>query len=288
MFKKSTSSFLLFLPVAILVSCSSDNQNKEIQTVVDTTISEQTTKDTVDAFTHFKYEMVISNIPFPFELLDKLYSAQISFVEENMNPASNLSKYNQSNAKALGLGVYGADLAYAVTYEQFQQIGAYVKNTKKLAEELNIPLAFNQEMMDRYNKFKGNKDSLAKVVYDSYNQVDKTLKNNERIGMAGLVVVGSWLEGVYLTTKSFVNAANHEGKKEVYEIILQQKNHLENIIKLLEEFKNEKPFAEILTDLNEIKAVYANLLKGTEISEKELILLQQKVEKLRTTFVSGM
>jgi hypothetical protein len=270
----------------IVVSCSNDNQNKEIQNIVDTT-SVKTT-DTVDSFTQFKYDMVISNIPFPFEMLEKLYTSKISFSQNLMNPSSNISKYSQFNSKALGLGVYGADLAYAVTYEQFQQIGSYVKNTKKLAEELNIPLAFNQDMMDKYSKFKDNKDSLAKVVYDSYTEVDKTLKSNERIGMAGLVVTGSWLEGLHLTTKALLNAPNHENKKYVYEVIWQQKLHLDNIIKLLDEFKNEKLFASILTDLNEIKSIFTNLEKGTEINEKELINLQQKVEKLRNKFVEGM
>jgi len=283
---KTTFRFLIVLGLFVIASCSSDNQNKEIQNIIDTTAVKTT--DSVDSFTQFKYDMVISNIPFPFEMLEKLYTSKISFSQNLMNPSANISKYSQFNSKALGLGVYGADLAYAVTYEQFQQIGSYVKNTKKLAEELNIPMAFNQDMMDKYTKFKDNKDSLAKVVYDSYTEVDKTLKNNERIGMAGLVVTGSWLEGLHLTTKALLNAPNHEDKKNVYEIIWQQKLHLDNIIKLLDEFKNEKLFASVLADLNEIKSVFTNLQKGTEINEKELINLQQKVEKLRNKFVEGM
>ncbi len=273
------------LIASLFYSCSDDNSSKEIQNIVDTTAQKN---DTVDSFTQFKYDMVISNIPFPFEMLDKLYSAKIPFSQMSMNPSSNVSKYSQYNAKALGLGVYGADLSYAVTYEQFQQIGSYVKNTKKLAEELNIPMAFNQEMMDKYTKFKDNKDSLARVVYDSYTEVDKTLKNNERVGMASLVVVGSWIEGLFLTTKTFVNAPNHENKKEIYDIVWKQKLHLDNIIKLLEEFKNEKPFADILADLTDIKSLFSNLEKGSELNEKEIILLQQKVEKLRNKFVAGM
>ena len=55
-----------------------------------------------------------------------------------MNKIANCSKYISYNIKALNLGVFGADLSYSVTFEQFQQIGTYVKTTKKLAEDLII------------------------------------------------------------------------------------------------------------------------------------------------------
>src|SRR3954469_21989708 len=78
-----------------------------------------------------KFDMVISDIPFPFEILDNLYSKHIPFEAKAMNPTSQVAKYNQYNSKALNLGIYGADLAYAVTYEQFQEIGGYIKTTKR-------------------------------------------------------------------------------------------------------------------------------------------------------------
>lgn len=263
---------------------NNSNQNKDITTPADT-ISKT---DTVDKFTQFKYDMIISNIPFPFEMLDILFDSKMIFDQKNMNPISNLSKYGVNNTKALNLGIYGADLAYSVTFEKFQQIGPYVKNTKKLAEDLNIPLAFNQETMDKYNKYKDNKDSLAKVIFDSYTEVDKTLKSNERIGLAGLVVAGSWLEGLYLSTKSCVDAPKTPENKEVYAIIWKQKLHLDNIIKLLIDFKNEPYYAGVLNELNDIKSVYDHLATGTEINEKELLLLHQKVEKLRNRIIEGV
>lgn len=286
MLRKSFAFFLSFLGALFFVSCGNENSGKEIQTVVDTTSAKNT--DTADSYLNFKYDMVISKIPFPFEMLDKLYLSKIAFSQSGMNPVANIAKYNKFNSKAIGLGIYGADLAYAVTYEQFQQIGNYVKNTKKLAEELDVPLAFNQEVMDKYNKFKDNKDSLAMIVYNSYTEVDKTLKNNERMSMAALVVTASWLEGLHLTTKTFVNAVGHEDKKDVYATIAQQGKHLETIISLLQDFKNEKPFADILADLADIQSVYSELSNSTAVTEKVLILLQQKVEKLRNKFVEGM
>ncbi|MBN8695860.1 MAG: hypothetical protein J0L87_04980 [Bacteroidetes bacterium] len=276
----------LLLPVSVftLVSCGNTNNQTITNDVSTTAVVENKDTSTADSYTQFKYDMVISNIPFPFEMLDKLIASKAPFNQQSMNPVGNISKYNQFNAKAFNLGVYGADLAYAVTYEQFQQIGSYVKNTKKLAEDLSIPLAFNQEMIDKYTRFKDNKDSLAQVVYDSYSKVDATLKSNERLAMAGLVVTGSWLEGLYLTTKNTGDAAKTDANKDVYTVIWQQKLHLENIIKLLEQFKSDAYFAGLITELN---AMLADL-EGTEIDQAKLSSLNKKAEKLRNRIIEGL
>ena len=208
------------LPISVLIAvlslsaCNGDKSIKENTLTAEDSLAMVETANT--DVNKGKYDMVISDIPFPFEILDNLYTKHIPFEEKAMNPTSQASKYNQYNSKALNLGVYGADLAYAVTYEQFQDIGDYIKTTKRLAEDLNIPYAFDDNMMDKYNKFKDNKDSLTRVVYDSYNQVDKALKGDERVGMAALVVAGSWLEGLYLSSQTFLDAQKTPDNTSLY------------------------------------------------------------------------
>jgi hypothetical protein len=232
--------------------------------------------------------MVISDIPFPFEILDKLHSSKISFDQKAMNSLDNLAKYNQYNSKALNLGIYGADLAYVVTYEQFQLIGPYVKNSKKVADDLNIPFAFSQDMMDKYSKYKDNKDSLTQIVYDSYNQVDKTLKGDERASIAALVVAGSWLEGLYLSTKTFLNTSKREENLELFKTIGGQKKSLGIVIKLLEENKADAYVSGIIKDLKKITSLYDDVNSNVVMNEKELIVINKEVEKLRHRIIEGM
>lgn len=285
MINKFVSYLSITLLVFIFFACGNGRSDKEVSVI---------TKDTATAINNTltpsseKYDLTISDIPFPFEILDNLYAKHIPFSQKIMNPIANVSKYSQYNSKALNLGIYGADLAYAVTYEQFQQIGAYIKNTKKIAEELNIPFAFNQEMLDKYNKFKDNKDSLTKVVCDSYTEVDKALKNDERIGMAALVVTGSWLEGLYLSTKTFVDAPKTDDNAILYKIIGEQKRSLLIIIKLLNEYQKDVFFESIINELNVITSEYNNISTNNVINEKQLIAINQKVEKLRNRIIEGM
>ncbi|MCW3102922.1 MAG: hypothetical protein JWO09_1362 [Bacteroidetes bacterium] len=281
-----------YLPVVLiafllsgLFSCGSDNSNKESLPVADTAA---VVKDSSQQVASGKVDMVISDIPFPFEILENLHDSHIPFDQKVMNPVSNTSKYNQYNSKALNLGVYGADLAYVVTYEQFQQIGAYVKNAKKLADDLNIPFGFNQDMMDKYNKFRDNKDSLTQVVYNSYNEVDKSLKDDDRVGIAALVVTGSWLEGLYLSTRTFVNADKTPDNMGLYRTIGGQKQSLGIVVKLLEEYKKDAYIASLIEDLKEITSLYDKVTTNAVMNERQLVFINQKVEKLRNKIVEGL
>jgi hypothetical protein len=279
--------YILLLSVIFIlsafISCS-DNTSKEIPAADTVSVAH----DSVVGINKGKVEMVISDIPFPFEILENLHSANVSFDQKVMNPVNNISKYNQYNSKALNLGIYGADLAYVVTNEQFQQIGAYVKSAKKLAEDLNIPFAFNQDMMDKYSKFKDNKDSLTQIVYDSYSQVDRSLKGDERVGIAALVVTGSWLEGLYLSTRTFVNADKNENNIKLYKTIGDQKESLNIVIKLLEEYKTDPYISNLITELKGITSMYDKVTNNMVMNEKQLIAINEKVEALRSRIVEGL
>jgi hypothetical protein len=274
----------LFLS-CMLASCKTDNSNKD--TVANTADSTSATKVSSATTPPLKFDMVISDIPFPFEILDNLYSNKIPYNDKVMNDVDNASKYNQYNSKALNLGIYGADLSYMVTYEQFQEIGSYVKISKKLADDLNIPFAFDNDMMDKYNKYKDNKDSLTRIVYDSYNQVDKALKGDERVGIAALVVAGSWLEGLYLSTKTFGDATRTTENNSLYKVIGGQKQSLTIVIKLLGEYKKDPYINELINDLQGITSEYNNITNNNMMNESQLFLINSKVEKLRAKIING-
>lgn len=277
--------YLLFL-FTLLGACNADTNSLK-----DSTLNSADSAALVEIKSNSipveKFEMVISDIPFPFEILNDLYAHKVPFDQKGMNEVSNVSKYNQYNSKALNLGVYGADLAYSVTYEEFQKMGAYVKTTKRLAEELNIPFAFDQSMMDKYSKFKDNKDSLTQIVYESYNQVDKALKNDERVGMAALVVTGSWLEGLYLSSKTFLDAPKTADNISLYKVIGEQKQSLLIVIKLLDEYKKDAFVSGIIADLKDITSEYTSITSDIMMNEKQLIAIHAKVSALRSKIIAG-
>jgi len=279
--------YLFLLPSILFLNACGDDSNipKGITLDSSDSIQQQTKAISIKAV---NYDMVISDIPFPFEILNNLYSKNVPFNKKAMNDVANVENCNLYNSKAMNLGIYGADLAYAVTYEEFQSLGTYVKATKRLAEELNIPYAFDQAMMDKYSKYKDNKDSLTKIIYDSYNQVDQSLKNDERVGMAALVVTGSWLEGLYISTKTFLDAPKTPDNSSLYKVIYEQKQSLKIVVKLLDEYKKDAYVSSIIEDLKVITSEYNTITFDVPMNEKQLIGIHAKVELLRTKIIKGL
>lgn len=274
----------LTLPLAplffIFTSCGSGNDS---QTPAADTAA---VSGTVNELTQFKYDKLIGNVPIPFDILRVHGEVPLTFTPEALNPTSNLPYYSTSTQKALNLGIYGGDLAYCISYEKFEDMGKYLKCAKKLADDLGIPLAFDQRVLADYKSYGNNRDSLEKMVFASYSEVDKTLKSNERIGLASLVVTGGWLEGLYATLKTLGNTPKNDKSKNLYNKIWEQKNHLEMIIGLLEEFKDEIAYVNLVVDLHSIKSVYDNLSDKSDISEAEAAALAEKVSELRAKIIS--
>lgn len=275
---------LYFAFLILMAGCSSGNERDAIVSVTD---SVKTTVDSVPVVPVHTADMVISDIPFPFQVLETIYTNKIPFSADCINSPEAVSNYNQYNSKAINLGIYGADLAYVVTYEQFQQIGTYVKTTKKLAEDLSIPIAFDQPMMEKYSKFKDNKDSLKKVVYDSYTKVDEALKNNERVGMAALVVAGSWLEGLYISSHATLNAGSGKENKELYSSILEQKKSLQIVVKLLQEYQSDPFFSSLINDLGKITKGYDQISSDSDMNKIQLTEIHKQVGDLRKKLIQG-
>src|SRR5450631_3262648 len=150
----------IYFIAVILYSCG--NGKNEQQSNSTEAPSSATVKDTgkIDGLTQFKYDKLIGNIPIPFDILRTHIEVPLTYNASVLNSTSNLPFYSSTSSKSLNLGIYGADLAYNITYEKFEDMGNYLKCAKKLADDLGIPLAFDQRALATYNKFGTNKDSL--------------------------------------------------------------------------------------------------------------------------------
>lgn len=288
MFKKFSFLLLAGFTMILVSSCGNSSNESQPAPAEDTAAVAAVSNDSgeVDDLTQFKYDKLISNIPIPFDILRVHAEVPLKYNSSAVNPASNISYYSSSVSKAMNLGIYGGDLAYSITYEKFDDMGNYLKCAKKLADDLGIPLAFDQHALTTYKKYGTNKDSLEKIVFNSYAEVDKTLKSNERIGLASLVVTGGWLEGLYATLTTLGSTPKNERSLGLYKKIWEQKNHLNMISGLLEQFKDDKAITSIVQDFQRIQSVYDGIADKSEISETEVAALTKIVGEVRSKVIS--
>jgi len=213
-----------------------------------------------------KVAKVFYAIPSPSELSAMIKATGANYNKNMLNPPSNEAKYTSIIQKAMNLGVFGADLSYTSTFDQTQEAMVYMGVCKKLADGLGITGAINENTVKRMEKNLNNKDSLLKIISDTYLETDIYLKNNDRAGVSALVVAGGWIEGLYISVNI---AAQNSNNQMIVKRIAEQKLILENLIGLLETNEANDNAPEMMTELKALKTVYDNV-KMTETATAQV------------------
>lgn len=219
-------------------------------------------------------------IPTAVEVVELLQDAGAPYILGISNPVSNVDRYFTEKSKALNLGVYGADLSYAGTYEMQQDIMKYLGVCKQLIEELNISTSFNQGFVQRVENNLENKDSLINIVSESFYDTYIFLTGNHRDDLALLVMTGSWIEGMYLTAQIAIGAREN---REITNIILQQDEPLEKLLSLLDEHEDDSLVYSLYQDLNEILEFLED--QESPMDDEALDSFNEKIELLRTEVI---
>ncbi len=235
--------------------------------------------------TESKDELIkeISDYPLPtsFEVTRLLIESGASYILDLCNETDNVSKYISLKSKALNLGVYGADLSYAATYNQTQETMQFLEATSTLVDELQISTAFNQTLVDRVEANIDNVDSLISIISDSFYDSYKYLQENNQDKISLLVLSGSWIEALYITTQ--ITMVTQEDDQKIVDIISEQESSLSKLLELMEPVKEDQIIKDIYTGLSGVRTLYEeaddpfsqkdldNVLKATEILRNNII-----------------
>lgn len=205
-----------------------------------------------------------------------------------LNNVKNVHEYESSKAKALNLGVYGADLNYVIHFNQTPVSLKYLLCAKQLSDQIGVSMAFDKKALDKFNGNVNQKDTLINIVSSAYDVIKKYLRNDDQFQVASLVMIGSWVENMYLTLGLVDKCANVQDKQIILNGILNQKEYLKNLISLLSilEDQNDNQQQTLVGSLKEIDGVLEKI--STVPPDKQLIAkLKDKVVALRLTVVGA-
>lgn len=250
--KKTIKSLSFITIITLLASCGSSEKSSNAEVNSD---SVKTTENTVDSAA-IDESSVLYNIPSPIETFTVLKMTGAKFDKSLLNQANNITKYNSSYSKALNLGTYSADLSFCLLYKQNQDINIYLKNVNELTSALDIDGSYVQTTAQRLKVNSNNLDSIMMIVSEATVNANLYLKENQRDNVTALVTTGGWIEGMYFIT----NIASKTNKKEILDLVADQKNVVKNLVKALEQFsEGNQEITGLLNDVKEIEAVYNSL-----------------------------
>lgn len=244
--KKTFKAVSILVVVVALAGCG--GSEKPVEDAVD---SVKVSVDTIEA----DQSSVLYNIPSPMETFTVLKVSGATFDKTFLNPVNNISKYTSSFSKAVNLGTYSADLSFCLLYKQNQDINIYLKNVNELTSALDIDGNYVQTVSQRLKVNSNNLDSIMQIVSEATVNANLYLKENQRDNVTAIVTTGGWVEGMYFIT----NIASKSQKKEIIDLVADQRMVVKNLVKVLEQFSSDQEIAGLLTDIKDIASVYDTL-----------------------------
>lgn len=221
-------------------------------------------------------------LPTSFEIARMLGDANTSYSPEIVNDKTKVDEYVTTWQKAVNLGVYGADLSYAATFNMTQETIDYLEVSKKLVEELNITSAFNVSMATRIESNIENLDSLILIVTESFYDTYNYLNQNGEEKTSLLVIAGSVFEGLYITCNLIENSEN---KDELITVLAHQRTQVSKLVELMEAHQDDENVGKVLPRLRYINLVYDQLGESATMTEGQFKDIASSVKEMRKEMV---
>ncbi len=165
------------------------------------------------------------------KIINALNQSGASFIFDVINKSENVTNYITIKEKSIALGVYTADLAYLAIYNKQNDLTTTLKPFSVLVEELEIPIG-NANYIDRLNTNIANHDSLVSIINVAITDVNSQLNMAGRDDIALNILIGSWVEGVYLVERTIDFSVDPAPLRK---IIIDNKESLKTIINLIEQ-----------------------------------------------------
>lgn len=200
-----------------------------------------------------KIRSIFYNMYLPVEMARIFEAVEAGYDPALLNPVSRVGRYSLDSRRAMNLGVYGVDLSYLKLYGQTQQSVNHLNAIKKLSVELGIPENLYGKMLGNLERYIHNRDSLSRVTEKIYRETDRYLRSNDRGSVAALVVMGGWVEALYIATRI---STREPSNMELRRKIAEQKYSLNSLISLLNNYRSETKVAESILMLRILKKAY--------------------------------
>ena len=247
--------FILFVVSALILgSCKRNGSNDQPN---DLSIPEEELNKGIEELEISEEVMqdIVQNISSPVEMAALLKSLNVGFSSKYLASVDNVDDYTTSFQQAFNLGIFGADLGYLNMYNKTNSVIDYISAIKTLADGIKVGQFFDFVTLKRLAQANENLDSLMYISVHSFNQVDKYLNTNKRGNLSALMVTGVWLEGLYLATQVYKEAPLDELKERIGE----QKIIMGDLMLILENYKRDKQFENLVNQLNELKALFKDV-----------------------------
>ncbi len=243
-------TYILLFSTVFAISCGG---TKEKDTTDD--IMSEVQQSAELAMSNENINQVIKSVPSPLEITSIIKETGVEYDKGMLNNTSNAENYLNTFKKATNLGVFGADLGYINLYEKTYTSLEYLSTIRSLADDLKLGQFFDFETLKRLSSNNGKLDSIIYISTSSFEKMNNYLSKQKRENVSVLMLTGGWIESMHLACQ----VALKTNSKEMMDRVGEQKIALEQIVILIDLFKNDPAFATIIKDVKDIEKLFADV-----------------------------
>ncbi len=230
-------------------SCGEEVSTEKEKVIIEENVEDTTFLDMLELDTDMAY-----SVPTPNELFAVIKESGVLYDGSILNSPDNIEKYSSKKIQALNFGVYFADLAFASSFGENASILGYFSTIKVLSDELGISNALDAAIYEKAQMSleSNDSDSLLFLSNDTYFQAYSYLEENERGSTLALIVLGGWIESLYIMT----NLGEYEEGSNLVARIGEQKLTVGNLMGFMMKYQDDSNVTEVMEELADIEELF--------------------------------
>jgi len=154
-----------------------------------------------------------------------------------LNPTSSHNQYLSSSKASINTGIYGVDFGYLKVFGIGQDMIDDMVTIREMSNKLGIPDNYLTEPIRRIQNDISEPDTILNLMNEAYIKMEGHLRESGRESTAGLMVMGGWVEAMYIATQLVYDPANPD--PEVVQKIAEQKYTLTSLLSFLKNYYDD-------------------------------------------------
>ena len=230
---KCPVAYLIIIITILSVSCRPKEPVKDIFTPVFSTIRTDSTNGDIPAEKNETYYGVLT----PVEICVIFDRLAVPYDKTILNPVSNQDRYLSTAKAAINTGIYGVDFGYLKMFGIGQDVIDYMFTIREISNKLGIPDRMILEPIRKVQNNMSDPDSLTTLMQEAYTDIENHLRENGRESTAGLMIMGGWVEAMYIATQLVYDSDNPD--VEVIQKIAEQKYTLTSLLSFMKNYYDD-------------------------------------------------
>jgi len=173
----------------------------------------------------------------PVEICAIFNRLGVPYNNATLNPTSNRDQYLSSSKASINTGIYGVDFGYLKMFGIGQEMIDYMVTIRDMSNKLGIPDNFLTEPIRRIQGDMSEPDTIMSLMNAAYTKMEDHLRAGGRESTAGLMVMGGWVEAMFIATQLVYDPAKPD--PEVVQKIAEQKYTLTTLLSFMKNYYDD-------------------------------------------------